>query len=633
MHQISIKKIIICLVSIFIIVTCTSCKADEPYYVSDFLNYLANKSGIGDSDNINDNFISLKNWNIVDIDDIYQINNELEYSYLVKTISNLLEDDNFSIDTLSNEEWINKNIRENNKVGKETAMNIVDKAVEIINNKSFDEHYEFKYIQEPKTNNDDLKENDLFYDEEENSFKIVTKVDEQEYDYRDAEFDEVFSDIDISGSYDIDFSDAEVTPLQDEYTNTSYINNKYNLLASKNHVFEKDGFRISYSLSTSGIDVHVSRKVDKTTIYADASINKIKPTFKWVSTNGDLRNCYFNVTMDSTTSLGATIGKYGNYYLKLKELDSTSFVSTIKSMIVPRSDEVEAVIPICEIKTPIASIPFLYLNLTVGIKLYVSGKVEIIMYNSHSAGFEIKNGKARFFYDHDDDLDTIIQASAKAALAVNLGLDAAKYRLCDIELDGGIKTQLKATMHLYDSDFNETELSSDIAYSTLQEVSKDNPYVAICGDISLYWLLDLICNTSKSVLNKMGFTKTFHILDDDNQIFGNLHHLENGQFVKKCTKKTKTAIKNESLNINSANKILLNSYAEVLNINESFIIIIQGLPAGYNSNDIRYSSSDNSIATVNDGRIVAFKPGSTKINVHTSDNKYNTYINVLVSTQ
>ena len=131
-----------------------------------------------------------------------------------------------------------------------------------------------------------------------------------------------FPKLKISDSYEIDFNESEIIPLQEEI-NSSYVNNKFNLLASKNHVFNADGFRISYSINSSGLDIHVSKQMDKATVYADASINSIKPTFKWTYDEGDLKNCYFNVKMNTTTSLGVTKGKYGKYYTKFKDLDSS----------------------------------------------------------------------------------------------------------------------------------------------------------------------------------------------------------------------------------------------------------------------------------------------------------------------
>lgn len=622
------KKIIICLTSIFILVTCASCKTDEHYQIKEYLNYLAYKSGISDSSNTDEFFNCLKNWKVVTSDDRIYLNNDLNYAFLSRTISNLIEESGNPLDILKSKKWIKDNAKENQYVDSNTAISVVDKAVELINNKTFNCTYEYEYISEPKTKEDEFNKNDIFYDDETNNYKLV--IDDED-NYRDACFEEVFSYFDISNSYEIDFSEAEVIPLQEE-VNTSYINNKFNLLSNKNHVFSKDGFKISYTINSSSIDVHVSKNVDYATVYADASINSLRPNFKWTYDSGDLKNCYFNLKMNTTASLGATKGKYGNYYLKLKDLDSSSFMSTVKSMIVPKSDEVEATIPICQIKTPIPNVPFAYINMTVGIKLYVSGRVELLVYNAHNIGFEVKDGNSRFFYEHNDDLDTIAKASAKAALAINLGVDATNFRLFDIELDGGVKAELKTTVHLYDSDFNQTTNETDIAYSTLEEVSKDNPYVKVCGDVSLYWLVDLICNTSKSVMYKMGFTKTFHIFDENNQIFGNLHHIEDGKFVKSCTRKDKVAITNETINIQVSNKIVLNSYAEVLLQGDTFKIEIVSLPSGYSERDIRYSSSNSDVASLSNGTITAIKSGSSKIKVYTSDNKYSSYINILVST-
>lgn len=613
------------------IVTCTSCKADRQFLVSDFLNYIADKSGIDSSNNIDTTFNSLLNWKVVMKQDSSYLNDSLTYAFMSKIICNLIQAEGNPIDILADKGWISNNTRGSKTVDEKQAKEVSDKAIEVINNREFKKTCDYEFVKEPKNMNDDLYVGDIVFDDKTQAFKKVIEKQDGTNEYIEAEFEDVYSYLDIAESFEIDFLQSEVIPLQEEIE-SSYINNKYNLLASKNHVFESDGFRISYTLSTSGIDIHVSKSVDKVNLYADASIRDVKPSFKWTYHTGDIKNCYFNVSMNTTTSLGASIGKYGNYYLKLKDLDSSSFASYIKSMIVPKNDEVEAIIPICEVKTPVPNIPFASFNMVIGIKLYVSGKVEVILYDSHNIGFEIKDGNSRFFWEHDDDLDTIIRSSAKAALAVNLGLDTASFRLCDLEMDAGLKAEVKSTIHLYDSDFNKQEATSDIEYSTLEELSKENDYIKVCGDVSLHWLLDLILNTSKSYLAKKGFTKTYNILDDNNQVLGNLHHIENGQFVKACTRKTNSAIINNQIAVNSNNKILLNTYAEVLSVGENFSIKVLAMPKGYDASDIRYVSSDNSIVKVENGTIIPLKAGSSKVSVKTSDGKYNTYINVLVST-
>ena len=142
--------------------------------------------------------------------------------------------------------------------------------------------------------------------------------------------------------------------------------------------------------------------------------------------------------------------------------------------------------------------------------------------------------------------------------------------------------------------------------------------------------MDLLINTSKTKMNKLGFSKTFTILDDDNQVFGNLHHIENGHFVDSCTRKKRNKIK--TMDKVKSDKIVLDSYAEVLKINETYQIIIKDLPEGYTDNDLMYSSKNNEIASVYGMTITGHKPGAVQIEVKTKDNKYLSVVNILVST-
>ena len=610
MLQIS-KKLLICLTSLLLLVTCVSCKTDTPYLIKDYLNYLANKSGIGTSEIIEINFENLLSWQIVEDSDASLLEEPLNYSYLVKTINALLKDD------VSNNVINIKNIKDDELIDINTAKETVDKAVNIINNRAFKPNYEYKI----------KDDQDIYFDEESNTYKI-----KEDDTIRDAEFAEVFSSFDISDSYTVDFTNAQIIPYQDEYDDTSYVNNKYNLLASKNHVFNSDGFRISYSLNTSGISVHVSKDINDMNFFGDLDIKNVKPSFKWTYKENDLKNCYFNLKMDTTEQFGVSDGRYIKRYFKFKDLDNNSLSSLFSSMLVKEKDSGEAIIPICQIKTPFPNLPNVFLNFDVLLRLSINGKIELVLYNSHNFGFEINEGKARFFYDHDDDFDGIARASGKACLGLNVGVDAATYRLCDVEFDGGLKAELSSTVHVYDADGKISDEKVDAPYNLLEELSKENPNMLVCADASFYWVFDIILNTSKSALYKMGFTKTLNVLDEDNQVFGNLHHIENGMFVDKCTRKSKTKISDNKISLTAYDKITLNTYAEVMIKGTTFNIELLTLPLGYNKNDIRYESSNSEVASVKDGVIYANDYGNAKIKVYTKDNKYNTYVNVLVST-
>ena len=108
-------------------------------------------------------------------------------------------------------------------------------------------------------------------------------------------------------------------------------------------------------------------------------------------------------------------------------------------------------------------------------------------------------------------------------------------------------------------------------------------------------------------------------------------HIENGHFVKKCTRKGNVfkETKKETLDVN---KILLEKYSVAINQGQSYEIPIKGLPNGYSQSDLLITSGDSSIASISGLSIIANKVGSTKITIETSDHKYQAAINVLVST-
>ena len=608
-----------------LIISCTACKTRPAYLLRDFLNTLAIRSGIGTSETSEENLKDLSLWGVAIKED--ELDKSFDYDELSQRISELL-DENDDFASLIDKKIISEKTARKKIVDKDEGEAVIERTVAYLNGKEFAPVFEYDYVKKIKDIDDELTDGDIVYMND--SYQKVREEDGVPV-FEKAEFEEVFSRFSIADSYYIDFEKAEVIPYGEEYVNTSYVNEKFNLLSSNNHVFNTEGFRISYTLNKSGIDVHISRDNNGVNIYGDLSLHNVKPVFKWLYEENDVKNCYFNLSFKTTEKLGASIGRYGNYHLKFKDVDSSSFKSLISSVIEKQKDEVEATIPICQIKTPIPNVPTAFLNLDLLIKLYVSGKAELVLYNTHSIGFETRDGNVRFINDTDRDLDAILQASAKAALGLNINLEAVTFRIADIELDGGVRALVRSTLHLYDEDGEVTSESSDYALSTLEELSDGNPDVKVCGDLSLYYLLDLIVNSSRSQMGKYGFSRTYNIMDEDNQIFNNLSHIEDGHFVKKCTRNKRPVL--VGMDEVKSTRIVLNSYAEVLKQNETFRIEIFALPEGYEIKDIIYTSDNENIASVSDGLIRPVAPGSTRITVTTKDGKHAAYVNVLVSTQ
>lgn len=622
-----------------LLITCFSCKKNEEYKVKDYLIDLAYTSGIDTSGE--DYFNSLVNYQVIEKDDETILENDLEFNYLNKTLTRLIDEDE---SYLKENHWVNKNIKDDEIILKEEATKLINKAVEIINNQTFENEFNFDTKQEIKDlddysfNNNYLETDEILdigeyvYLENDEEYKEVIAYIDNKYILSDLTFDDLYNNFEIQGSDEIDLNEAEVIPANEEIE-TSYINNKFELLSTKRHSFSKDGFDINYSIKSSGIDVRIyKQQTNKPTIFFDINLSNIKPTYKWNYNDGKLDEAYFKVNYNLTTEIGASIGKYDRYQLETKDKDASSFLHFVKTSFRYKDDEVEATIPICTIKTPIPNVPTATFNIDVVAKIYVTGKVEIAFYSNGVVGFEIKDGEFRIIHDVDSDTDFIVGASARAVAGLNFNLESTKYRLMDVEVDAGVRAAVSSTLHLYDSDGNKTEENLDIPYCILDTLAKDNNDVRVCGDVTLNWVLDVQLNTAKSILNKYGLTYRHSILNKKNQIFGNLTHIENWQFVKYCTRKSRTTTKTSSTTTINSNKITLKKYSMVINIGTSSEIPISSLPSGYSKEDLIYTTNDNNIVTVSDGIVKAISIGSTSIDIKTSDDKYTASINILVST-
>ena len=632
MHRTLIKKTRICLAVVLLVLCCISCKAGPSYPIRAYLNTLAFKSGIGMSSDEEENRKALIDWKVIERKDLSLLDEALDYDFLSYSICNLLQKEGDPFEVLQSEGFFDRSKKERSKVSEEEALKLIDKAVVLLNQAHFLEAYEETLKEEVKDIDDaDLETGDLVYDPERSAYAIVTKTEDGNIKTRKAEYEEIYEDLHIETSSNIDFNQATVIPYGETYEDTSYVNELYHLLSSNDsHVFHTSGFRVSYSLSTSGIDLHISKNENGLNSYFDVSINNVKADLKWNDRKNDLKNCFFSLKFNTTQKLGVSCSRYKNYRLKFKDLDASSFKNLLNSLIVPLNDDEEVSIPLCKVKVPIGNIPGLDLVLDLRIRLYASGKMEFVLRNAHQLGFETRNGKIRYINQHDHDLNCILQASAKGVLSSDLGVEALGVLLADAQLDSGVRGVVRSTLHFYDEEGNVESEASAIPYSGLSEICQYDPDVLVCGDVSLHWLMDLGLNTSRSQMNKLGFSRSFSLLDEEDQIFGNLHHIENGHFVEKCTRNKRVQIK--EMETVRSDHIVLDSYAEVLKIDETYQIIVKALPEGYTEEDLLYSSEDASIASVENGVIKALVPGSVRIKVETKDKTHDAYVNILVST-
>ena len=623
------KKIGICFAGSLLALGLVSCKAEPSFVKEEYLSSLALKSGIGQGRSVEEDLSSLHDWGIIENEDLSSLKEPMTYGFLGETVDQLLDLEKEPLEYLKEEGLINEKTTQEDKADRETAEKIIDHAVDAINHPLFEHTYTQKLKDTVKKPGDVLENGDIFLYED--TYRIFDE-NKEEKDCPLAEYEDVYERLEVEAKEFLDFEKADVIPYGEILEDTSYINEYYTLLTSNDsHVFHKNGFRISYSLNPSGIDLHVSKEVKGFNIFFDASLHNVKAGLKWKEEKDDLKNCFFTLKFNTTEKLGVSDGRYGNYHLKFKDLDESSFQSLLHSLIEPLKQDEEASLTLCRVKIPFADLPGVNIVMDLKLKLYASGKSEFVLTNSHELGFETKNGKIRFINQNDHDLNCILQASAKGVLGVNITAETLGIRLADVEVDAGARGLVRSTLHYVKEDGEMDKTSSKLPYSVLSELSYGNPDVLVCGDLSLHYILDLHFNTAGTKMNRFGFSRSYSILNEEDQIFKNLHHIENGHFVESCTRRKKDSI--VQMQEVRSDKITLSSYAEVLHQGKSYQIIVKALPEGYGIEDLSYESEDPSIAYAKGEEICAVSPGSVRIKVSTNDGKYVSYVNVLVSTQ
>ena len=593
---------IIC-ITLLIIVTCTGCNNDK-YTVKEYLDDLAYETGLVDDTTINNSFSLLQKWGVIKEEDINILDSELTYDYLVKTISNLINE-NWSIEYFKSKSWIDKNVDIDGYVTRSKARDVICLAVDYINNPIISNEYNYELVDD--------------------SIDINTSIEENK------SFEEIYKSFEISGNDEINFDKAEIEYYGQEVSDTSYINNKYKLLSSnKTKVFNLNGYRISYRFTSSSITAHISKDVkDGINGYFDISLSNIKPSYKWKYKDGNVETSFFKVSYNSAEKLGISTGKYKRLYVDYNGANKTDVKSFIQTILKKKEDKLETSFTICTIKTPIPNVPTASIDIDVLVNLYASGKTEIVLSSKATLGFEIKNGQTRVIKEIDRDCDFIIKGTTKATAGVNISLNSTNKRLMDIESDVGIQGNVQTTLHIFDKDGKLSSQKTEEAYSILDDAFEGSEDVKVCGDLSLHWVLDLKLNTSKSLLYKLGFSYEKELLDDDDQVFGNLHHIENGHFVEKCTRKAKnkqtiTKVKSD------VNKIILDKYSVVMKKGETYVIS-PVLPNGYTMDDLLYENPNNNSVAITNNVITAKASGNSKIRIYTKDKKYETYLNILVS--
>ncbi len=519
-----------------------------------------------------------------------------------------------------------------NKIPEVTYKN----DIEIINEKPISYDLEKKEAIFPKDTL--IKENTYFYIDS-NLYQIES-IQEDENNLHatieEADITEIIDSLTVEGSEELDFSQAEI--IEDYQTDfneeTSYVeptNIKLMSVQKIQKTFDYQDFKVKWRLTSSGIYSEIYKENnDGSKAYANFTLSKVKPTYKCEMKDGKINYAYFRI--DSTTSekVGLTKEESKTIYGNFKNLNKDDFIASCKKFFEEKRSVTDIEIPIAKLKIPLANNPTVKITIELRLHLYASGKAEISFSQDNVVGLEIKDGHMRSICSSIPSAEALIKASIGSTAKLLFCLNMMNLQLANTSVEAGVEAIVKSSVHGFDEVGNLNSTSLDVPLDLLEDAANVNDNILVCGDLKNEWILNATFNSSSSLLGKLGFYKKIKILSGP---FLSLPetHLENGHFVKKCTRTSRNYNTNSSSDPIESSQIRIQTYAISLKEGASKTITIKALPKGYELSDIVFTSSNESVASVNEsGKVTALKEGSARISIETRDEKYSVYCSVLV---
>ena len=602
--------------------------------IKEYTNNISYFIEIDNTHNSFNNIQSLVEWSVINPDDNIDFNEELNYSFIHYTYTNLFEYISYEdfIKELNDNYIVNELYDLKDIVNEDDLKEIVEYIKTKANNPIIKPNHDIEFKEEiiyvdsvNDLDNTDYKQGQLIsYVEDYQTVIKRIKYEGNNIVYEDVNINEIIDNIDIENQVQLDFSQATIID-----NNNNVITPKdYELTSILSHNFTYKDYYISYKFHSGTFSVHISKKGDKLNYYGDFDLYSIDTKYKFKSNSQGIEDAFLKLSYDSNISSGISIGKYYDRFSNLTFNEGDDIIDKITNSFKKRDELSSVKIPIATIKVPVPGTFIVDVVMKLQVHIYASGKVEFSLVNNNSHGFEIKNNNFRFINDINNDLDFNVRASGNATLNLLLGIELLSQDLMDIGAKVGVKGEAKSTLHIYD-DNSVTSTGIDVPIDLLEE-KVDDKNISFCTDLSLYYVTAIEFNSEDTIAYTLGFNNVIDILDKDNQVFNNeFTHIENYQFVEECTKNKK--LDNEKLPSFESNKIELEKYQYIIKKGTTLDIVIKSLPDGYTSNDLIFESNNPNITSISNNTINAINNGNTIINIKTKDNKYKVQCHILVN--
>lgn len=319
-------------------------------------------------------------------------------------------------------------------------------------------------------------------------------------------------------------------------------------------------------------------------------------------------------------------------------------------------------VKICSIR--VANGGLLWIDLDIKANITVSGGIELTINTSNTQGIEYINGGIRAVNKSYEDTDLSAKGKVEATLSLGPTLKAPfDTTVVGASIAYGLGVEGSVTAHLADKEnilIEEAQVDGNMeAIVPSLTFASEDYHVDICGDITTYQILKIETEDSDALIK---IKWELEIWGKDNKKINALcFHIEEWKRVPQCTRKygseetTTTSNSNPTNNDNSNGggnsgggggsqnenaagepvpfgpTLVIDTLVMFLKQNEGGQILVKQIPYGYEMNAVKFSSSDNAIASVTqDGQVRAVKAGTATITVATTDQKYKATCSVTV---
>lgn len=304
--------------------------------------------------------------------------------------------------------------------------------------------------------------------------------------------------------------------------------------------FNIKGFKVKAAYSGGRVDVSVGGNVaDGVKVEKYYSLTNITADAKYDAdlTILNIREAYLKLNYDlvETTvlegSYAASIVPEGGAFTSEGETFLEKVKNNLQNLEFVKGGGIEVNVVTFDI--PIGSTG-LTVELNICVTISAAGRIEIIVTSNETKGYEIINNKGRVIHESKViDREYNICGDFQVTLGLNLSLTFLKQRIIDVELDGGVGAYV--TTIIFNVKTNKRTVSEVPLDVVVESASgfDDLADLRICADAQLYGILRVSVG-QKSIIRKIGLSKTWTIYDRSNGVFAEFH-IENKGIVDSCT--------------------------------------------------------------------------------------------------